>query len=51
MKNKSEKKAKTFSDELDEIIEMRKQEANAWKKIADSFENETKSKCIENRKK
>ena len=36
MEQKSKRK-KTFTEELDEIIEMKKNEASAWRKIADSL--------------
>ena len=50
MENKKEKRPKTISDELDEIIEMKKNEASAWKKIADSLKNETENKLKNKRK-
>lgn len=31
------KRKKTITEELDEIIEMKKNEASAWKKIAESL--------------
>lgn len=34
---KKEKKQKTIIEELDEIIELKKHEASAWKKISDSL--------------
>lgn len=34
-----EKRKKTITEELDEIIEMKKNETSAWKKIADSLKN------------
>lgn len=34
-----EKRKKTITEELDEIIEMKKNEASAWKKIAESLTN------------
>jgi hypothetical protein len=49
MDKKKEKRPKTISDELDDIIEMKKNEASAWKKIAESLKNETENK-LKNRK-
>ncbi|HEY9116155.1 MAG TPA: hypothetical protein VIN10_15765 [Bacteroidales bacterium] len=37
---KKEKRKKTLTEELDEIIEMKKNEASAWKKIAESLTNQ-----------
>jgi hypothetical protein len=46
-----EKRKKTITEELDEIIEMKKNEASAWKKIADSLTNQKEVNKIKTNKK
>jgi hypothetical protein len=45
------KRKKTITEELDEIIEMKKNEASAWRKIAESLTQNSKNSTKEKNKK
>jgi hypothetical protein len=45
------KRKKTVTEELDEIIEMKKNEASAWRKIAESLTQNSENKTREKNKK